>query len=59
MYEITVFDGIDEEVEVLPSFLKDLLEFSAYYHEILENIVGIAQKYQEIPGNISKYLLKS
>jgi hypothetical protein len=29
MSEITVFDVIDEEVAVLPSFLKVLLEFSA------------------------------
>jgi hypothetical protein len=30
MSEITVFDLIDEEVAVLPSFFKVLLEFSAY-----------------------------
>jgi hypothetical protein len=30
MSETTVVDVIDEEVAVLPSFLKVLLEFSAY-----------------------------
>jgi hypothetical protein len=30
MSEITVFNVIDEEVAVLSSFLKVLLEFSAY-----------------------------
>jgi hypothetical protein len=30
MSEITVFDVMDEEVAVLPSFLKVLFEFSAY-----------------------------
>jgi hypothetical protein len=46
MSEITGFDVIDEEVSVLPSFLKVLLEFSAYYSFITKTRNNM--KYQEI-----------
>jgi hypothetical protein len=42
MSEITVFDVIYEEVAVLPSFFKVLLEFSAY---------DSFRKYLKIVGN--------
>jgi hypothetical protein len=40
---ITIVDVIDKEVAVLPSFLKVILEFSAYFSFITK------------PGNIMKY----
>jgi hypothetical protein len=43
MSEITVFDVINEEVGVLPSFLKVLLEFSAYDSFITK--MGNTRKY--------------
>jgi hypothetical protein len=46
--EITVFDVIDKGVAVLPSFLKVLLEFSAYDSSITKT--GNTMKYQ-IQGN--------
>jgi hypothetical protein len=49
MFEITVFDVIDEEVAVLLSFLKVLLEISAYGSFITKT--GNTMKYQEIRGN--------
>jgi hypothetical protein len=61
MSEITVFDEIDEEVAVLPSFLKGFLEFNAYDSFIAKR--EYTMKYQEIQGNtltktlnIKKYL---
>jgi hypothetical protein len=60
MSEITVFDVIDEEAAVLPSFLKVLLEFSAYDSFIIKT--GNTMKYKEILcqkyeilGNTLKY----
>jgi hypothetical protein len=49
MSEITVFDVIYEEVTVLPSFLKVLLEFSAY--DSLITKTGNTMKYQEMREN--------
>jgi hypothetical protein len=49
MSEITVFDVIDEEVAVLLSFLKVLLEFSA--NDTFITKAGNTMKYQEIQGN--------
>jgi hypothetical protein len=46
MSEITIFDVIDEELAVLASFLKVLLEFSAYNSFTI--ITGNTMKYQEI-----------
>jgi hypothetical protein len=40
---------IDEEVAMLPSFLKVLLEFSAY--DLFINKTGNTMKYQETQGN--------
>jgi ABC-type sugar transport system permease subunit len=61
MSEITVFDVIDEEVAVLPSFLKVLLEFSAYDSSITKTgntrkYFAKNMKYQEILENSRKYL---
>jgi hypothetical protein len=49
MSEITVFDVIDEEVVVLPSFLKVLLEISAYNSFITKT--GNTMKYHKTQGN--------
>jgi hypothetical protein len=46
MSEITVFDVIDAEMAVLPSFLKVLLAFSAYDSFITKT--GNTIKYKEI-----------
>jgi hypothetical protein len=50
MFEITVFDVIDEELAVQLSFLKVLLEISAYDSFITKT--GNTMKYEEISGNI-------
>jgi hypothetical protein len=49
MSEINVFEVIDEEVAVLSSFFKVLLEFSAYVSFITK--IGNNMIYQEIQGN--------
>jgi hypothetical protein len=46
MSEITVFDVLDEEVAVLPSFLEVLLDSSAYDSYITKT--GNTMKYKEI-----------
>jgi hypothetical protein len=53
--EITVFDVINEEVAVLPSFIKVLLEFSAYDSFITgytRKYFAKNMKYQEILESI-------